>query len=449
MKIKTISRTESSYVRSTKKDIVKVHRNRDPELHPMARAREYTKALTATKMDAMFAKPFIGSMDGHSDGVFCMTTIRNSNMPLISGACDGELRVWDIPSKRCVWSTVGHTGFVRGVVADVRGTTFYTCGDDCTIKQWVLDPSSSSSSSSGDIQPLQTILSKESFNGIDHHWKDNQLATCGEAVEVWDPQRATPVNSYKWGVDGTLDVKFNPAEACLLAATCGDRAVCLYDLRASLPMRKFMLDMKSNKVAWNPRQPFNFAIANEDHNCYTFDMRKLEEPLMIHKDHVSAVMDLSFSPTGKEFVTGSYDRTLRIFPSNGGRSRDMYHTKRMQRIFSVAYSADASFIFSGSDDMNLRIWKAHGNSMLGNRTGREVRNRREVNTLKERYKHMPEVSRVRRDKPEPKQIKKARSIKHVQKDSERRKLDNRIKHSREGSVLTQPERKKVVIKEFK
>jgi WD repeat and SOF domain-containing protein 1 len=39
MKIKTISRTEEDYVRKSKNDITKVHRNRDPKMHPFERAR--------------------------------------------------------------------------------------------------------------------------------------------------------------------------------------------------------------------------------------------------------------------------------------------------------------------------------------------------------------------------------------------------------------------------
>lgn len=42
-------------------------------------------------------------------------------------------------------------------------------------------------------------------------------------------------------------------------------------------------------VAWNPMEAFNFTCANEDHNLYTFDMRKLDAALAVHKDHVSAV----------------------------------------------------------------------------------------------------------------------------------------------------------------
>lgn len=42
-------------------------------------------------------------------------------------------------------------------------------------------------------------------------------------------------------------------------------------------------------------------------------------------------MDVDFAPTGQEIVTGSYDRTLRLYNINQGHSRDVYHTKRMQR----------------------------------------------------------------------------------------------------------------------
>lgn len=46
---------------------------------------------------------------------------------------------------------------------------------------------------------------------------------------------------------------------------------------------------------------------------------------MIHKDHISAVMSVAFSSSGREFVSGSFDRTIRIFPFNKGFSREVYH----------------------------------------------------------------------------------------------------------------------------
>lgn len=29
----------------------------------------------------------------------------------------------------------------------------------------------------------------------------------------------------------------------------------------------------------------------------------------------------------------------------------------MQRVFAVKFSGDATYVFSGSDDMNVRVWK--------------------------------------------------------------------------------------------
>jgi DDB1- and CUL4-associated factor 13 len=45
-------------------------RNLDPALHPFERAREYTRALNAVKLERLFAAPFIGELGrGHVDGV--------------------------------------------------------------------------------------------------------------------------------------------------------------------------------------------------------------------------------------------------------------------------------------------------------------------------------------------------------------------------------------------
>ena len=36
-------------------------------------------------------------------------------------------------------------------------------------------------------------------------------------------------------------------------------------------------------------EAFSFTVANEDHNCYTFDVRNLKVPRNILKDHINAV----------------------------------------------------------------------------------------------------------------------------------------------------------------
>ena len=37
----------------------------------------------------------------------------------------------------------------------------------------------------------------------------------------------------------------------------------------------------------------------------------------------------------------------------------------MQRVITVAWSLDDKYIISGSDEMNLRVWKANASEKLG------------------------------------------------------------------------------------
>ena len=48
--------------------------------------------------------------------------------------------------------------------------------------------------------------------GIDHHWKEDTYATCGDSVEIWNGLRSTPLRKFEWGVDTVHSVKFNPIE---------------------------------------------------------------------------------------------------------------------------------------------------------------------------------------------------------------------------------------------
>ena len=153
-------------------------------------------------------------------------------------------------------------------------------------------------------------------------------------------------------------LRFNPSQLNLIAAVSVDRSVVLYDIRGGTAINKIYMKNKSAALCWNPQEPMNFVIGNENSHCYTFDLRKPSQAKMMHKDHVGAILDIDFAPTGREFVTGSYDKTIRVFPFDQGRSREVYHTKRMQQVNSIIYSMDNKMIISGSEDTNVRIWKA-------------------------------------------------------------------------------------------
>ena len=460
VKVKALSRSAASTERQNSGDLRMQHRNLDPDHHPMARAREYTRAVTAAKMDRMFAKPLLGSLGtGHRDGVTATAVSRTALVPFVSGAADGEIRIWDLASRKSVAELAGgHSRAISGLVFDNGGQHFYSCSDDGLVRRWSILPSETYDDNSNNGKgkttphgPMETWRIAGTFKSIDHNRSSDYFATASDsAVEIWSPERSAPIQTHQdlWGSDDTVGVvRYNPAERSLLAMCSADRGVGLFDTRLASPLRKTVLSMKSNCLEWNPMEPMNFVVGNEDYNAYGFDMRKLDKPLMIYKGHVGAVLTVSWSLTGREFVTGSYDRTVRIFPSRRGTSREIYHAKRMQRVFTVNYSADNRYIISGSDDTNLRLWKAQASAQIGQVTAREERAVRYRQALVKKYKHMPEVRKIHGARKTPKLIKKQTALAQVSKESARRKHDNRVKHSKPGSVVAKGDREKTIVKQ--
>ena len=274
--------------------------------------------------------------DGHVDGVYSMAKDPGSLDRFASGSGDGVVKVWDLTTHGEVWNTQAHENMVKGVCWTPE-RKLLSCASDKTVK--LFDPYNSSS----EAPPLATYLGQTPFTGVSHHRNLPSFAASSSQISIYDLSRpsSTPSQTLHWptSVDTITSVAFNQTETSVLASTAMDRSVIMYDLRTSSPLSKLVLQLASNAVSWNPMEAFNFAVANEDHNVYIFDMRKMDRALNVLKDHVAAVMDVEFSPTGEDLVTASYDRTVRLWNRANGRSRDIYHTQRMQRyVFSLFFS---------------------------------------------------------------------------------------------------------------
>lgn len=185
------------------------------------------------------AKPFVGSLDGHRDGVFTMSKHPTKLGWLLSGACDGEVRLWDLSTRTCLQSTALHRGFVQGICCTPSGDHFISVGQDKTIRIQSLakyttggggriDVGGGGSAGAGagaaddsddEEEEAVQILSKNFFTGVDHHRRQDMFATSGPVVDLWSMHRSEPLNTFSWGADTVTSVKFNPVEVNVLATS--------------------------------------------------------------------------------------------------------------------------------------------------------------------------------------------------------------------------------------
>lgn len=120
-------------------------------------------------------------------------------------------RVWDIAAQRPLRKLLGHTAEVKGVSVTQDGDACVSCSTDCTVKLWKVP---FAPGEAGPLlqteRPVFEFRGKGAFRGIDHHWGRNSFATAGPQVNIWDHERSEPVNSFTWGADSIMSVRFNP-----------------------------------------------------------------------------------------------------------------------------------------------------------------------------------------------------------------------------------------------
>ena len=94
-------------------------------------------------------------------------------------------------------------------------------------------------------------------------------------------------------------------------------------------------------------------------------MKSWPATLSVWRRHTSGIMSLAYSPDGWTVVSGSFDKTVRIWDAQTGAAVGEPLAGHTSSVFSVAHSPDGQNIISGSSDNTIRIWDAQTGAAVG------------------------------------------------------------------------------------
>jgi len=219
------------------------------------------------------------TLTGHSDGVL-RVAITADGKHLASGGGDGVVKIWDLTTRQLIHSVSAHSLGVRGLAFTPDGQILVSGSKDTSIKGW------------------ETATGK-----LVRTFRSN-LVPWVQSLMDWFSDSLTVSSK-------VFSVAIHPDGKTLVSSSAG-KAVEVWHLDTGKRHRKFSVHLNRQwKVAISPDWQIIAGIGeNGAIRLHHFPTGKL---IAVLNEHSADVMAIVFSQDGRFFVSGSNDKTIKIW----------------------------------------------------------------------------------------------------------------------------------------
>ncbi len=248
----------------------------------------------------------VDPLEAQSSPANAIAFSRDGRLAAIAAA-DKSVRIVDVEANRDLRRCIGHTASVWCVAFVPDGTRLLSGGKDGSVRLW-------------DVATAREILR------LDGH---EDLVTA---------------------------VAFTPDGRRALSAGY-DHQILLWDLEKGKSVPDFKSDAAAkyiNAVAFAPDG--ERALVCGENKVFVLDARS-GKVLHTLTGHTNSVVCAAFSADGTRILSGSDDRTLRLWDSTTGKEIHVY-TGHENGVKAVAFRADGKQLLSGGSDATVRLWDA-------------------------------------------------------------------------------------------
>jgi WD40 repeat protein len=266
--------------------------------------------------------------------------------------------LWDADTARLLQTLRGHTCAVTCIDLTKDGKVLVSGGgpDDKTVKVWDL----------GNINAPRVLHTLKAH--VDAVWAvkispDGMKAASASwdmTVMTWSMQSGEQLRTFRGHKDKVWCVAWSP-DSKLIASAGKDSDILVWEadtgMQAREPLRGHS-DKGVGCVTFNSTAGMIVSGGFDDCSILVWDLLKDGKATVRPRlqGHTDAVMGLSLSPDDKYVVSGSWDKTVRVWEVATGKLIRMLegHTDVVK---SVVWSRNGQWLVSGSCEETVRKWR--------------------------------------------------------------------------------------------
>lgn len=299
---------------------------------------------------------------GHSD--VTAAAISPDGRLLFTGDAVGRCRLWDAATGALRWTAEAHSRAITSAVFLPDGDAVLTSSIDNTVAQWDVKTGR---------ERLPWILKHPGavFSmALSPDGRRVATASADKAVRLWDCASAKELAVLAAGGEPVNAVAFSP-DGKRLVTTDAAGNVRLWDAEnlreihvRSKPSAPFLSRDDMAVQAWSAvfSPDGNQVLTIGGNEACLWDAKDAR-PKVRFSPH-NSVASARFSPDGKRIVTGSWDKTARIWDAEKAVSELRLEGGHRQYVNDAAFSPDGLRVVTAGDDRTACVWDARTGKLL-------------------------------------------------------------------------------------
>jgi hypothetical protein len=280
----------------------------------------------------------------------------------LSAGDDTTIRVWDLENRRSLYQLEGHTEAIMGMAVAADSRRALSGGRDGTLRFWDL-------ANGRLVHALEAGWDAVLCVALAPDGSRVLFATDDYAVHLWDLRSRQEIYRFAGHTDSIRSVAL--AADCRRAISAGaDHTLRLWDLDGGKEKHQFEGHTDAVvSVAISPNGRWCISgSADQTARLWDVESGRMLRTLDGHGAWVNAV---AIGPTGRRVLTGSggklaggefrsgADSTIRLWDVTDGKELRSLEGHGGS-VTSVAFSADGRYALSGSLDKTVRLWDLSG-----------------------------------------------------------------------------------------
>ncbi len=290
---------------------------------------------------------------GAHDGPIRTLAYHPTASQLLTGSVDGTIKLWKLPLVPPT-ELASHSEAVQAVCVSRDGRLTVTGGANGEVRVFAADALD---------KPVVLAEQPGPVTALDFN-ADESIILSGSAtgfVKAWTA--ADAASAFQWQAHAgpitgvaTFSVEKADADSPLLATTGEDGTLRIWNrLQAAAPLESFSQQITNLVTSRDGKRLATSGLLNSRPAVVVRDLESGSRITTL-LGHAAPVRAMQFSVDGEKLVTGSDDKTARVWDLTDAKFPELARFQHEVAVTAVTLNADATMAVSGAADNSLKSW---------------------------------------------------------------------------------------------